>query len=292
MHRDDLFYFKIVFFLCFTLLFLSLIIAVFYQVYPLLILSLLSTFVFIVFFYHTEKIALIPYTSSVIIPAYNEQQNIVACIESVKAQTSSPIIVVDGGSTDKTAELAEQLGATVVYEPRRSIGAARTRGLQAASSDIVCFVDADTIPSPNWFKKIIQPFSNSNVVAVGGSVRPFDGIPSDRFGIWFVFFFLSPLLFFLQVPLVTGQNMAFRRKEALHYGFYSVDGSRIEGEDTIMFLKLRNCGRIKHSSSCVSISMRRVRSWGLKKYLLFNIRNYYSILKYHKPVDAEYEAVR
>src|SRR5215218_8837535 len=52
-------------------------------------------------------------------------------------------IVVDNGSTDGSAAVAERLGAEVVAEPRRGFGAACAAGLAAASSEVVCFMDAD-----------------------------------------------------------------------------------------------------------------------------------------------------
>jgi glycosyltransferase involved in cell wall biosynthesis len=57
-------------------------------------------------------------------------------------------IVVDNGSTDATAELAAKAGATVVHEPVRGFGAACWAGLQAATDDIVCFMDCDASLDP------------------------------------------------------------------------------------------------------------------------------------------------
>ncbi|MEX1106898.1 MAG: glycosyltransferase family 2 protein [Ilumatobacteraceae bacterium] len=57
-------------------------------------------------------------------------------------------IVVDNGSTDATAALAAEAGATVVHEPIRGFGAACWAGLQAATADIVCFMDCDASLDP------------------------------------------------------------------------------------------------------------------------------------------------
>jgi glycosyltransferase involved in cell wall biosynthesis len=63
-------------------------------------------------------------------------------------------IVVDNGSTDRSAAIAAALGATVVSEPRRGFGAACFAGLTAATSDVVCFMDADASLDPRELPSI------------------------------------------------------------------------------------------------------------------------------------------
>jgi len=239
--------------------------------------------------YNTRKNNSIKY--SIVIPALNEEKTIGFCIQEIKKQAPcAEIIVVDGMSTDKTVEIVKELGVKIVVEKKQTISAGRNRGLQEANGDIICYVDADAIPSAHWFEQITRPFSKDAVVGVGGIALPEDGTWIETFGMGAVLEVLSPILFHLGIPLVTGQNMAFRRKEALDVGGFPTDIS--SGEDTCMFLRIKQKGRIVHSRSCVKVSMRRIRKWGLLKYIIFNTKNFLHLLKYKTPIPDDYEPVR
>ena len=82
----------------------------------------------------------------VILPALNEA----AAVEWVLRRMPNGYrpIVVDNGSSDRTAEIAAGFGATVLYEPLRGFGSACWAGLQAATDDVVCFMDCDTSLDP------------------------------------------------------------------------------------------------------------------------------------------------
>ncbi|HEX3829670.1 MAG TPA: glycosyltransferase family 2 protein [Sporichthyaceae bacterium] len=84
-------------------------------------------------------------------------------------------IVVDNGSTDGSAELAAQLGATVVREPRRGFGAACHAGLTAATATVVCFCDADASLDPRQFERVVLPVVNGEADLVLGRRRPAPG---------------------------------------------------------------------------------------------------------------------
>lgn len=84
---------------------------------------------------------------SVIIPVLNEESTIASTVESVKSLGPAEVIVVDGGSADRTREISERFGATVLSSPR---GRARqmNRGAREAKGDIFLFLHADTrLPS-------------------------------------------------------------------------------------------------------------------------------------------------
>lgn len=90
---------------------------------------------------------------SVVIPAYNAERTVGRVVEGLREQEPPPdeIIVVDDGSADGTAGLAERLGARVVRTERSGYaGGARNRGWDAATGDVVVFLDADSVPAPGW----------------------------------------------------------------------------------------------------------------------------------------------
>ncbi len=83
---------------------------------------------------------------SVVIPAYNREALLRRAVESARAQTRPPVevIVVDDGSADGTAALAESLGARVIrHGSNRGAAAARNTGIAAARGDLIAFLDSD-----------------------------------------------------------------------------------------------------------------------------------------------------
>jgi glycosyltransferase involved in cell wall biosynthesis len=90
---------------------------------------------------------------SCIIPAFNAEPFVGEAIESVLAQTYSAveIIVVDDGSTDRTADVARSYGPTVhcLVRPHRGAGAAKNDGIRVAQGGFVAFLDADDLWHPD-----------------------------------------------------------------------------------------------------------------------------------------------
>lgn len=94
----------------------------------------------------------------VIIPALNEEGTIEAVVLNLLAQGASRVIVADNGSTDRTAYLAEQAGATVVHEPRHGYGRACLAGMTALrDAEIVVFADADGCDDPRDLPHLLAP---------------------------------------------------------------------------------------------------------------------------------------
>jgi lipopolysaccharide/colanic/teichoic acid biosynthesis glycosyltransferase/GT2 family glycosyltransferase len=112
---------------------------------------------------------------SVIIPAKDAAGTIEACLRAALSQQglAGPyeVIVVDDGSKDETAALAERLGALVLREQGRGPAAARNLGALAARGSILVFTDADCQPAPDWLAQLTAPFKDPQVVGAKGAYR-------------------------------------------------------------------------------------------------------------------------
>ena len=108
---------------------------------------------------------------AVVIPAYNEENYLpdtLRAVAAASADLSCEIIVVDNESTDKTAQIAKDFGATVITESEHNISVVRNTGAKAASADLFVFLDADTIVPPELFQKIFEAMKDDK--CFGGTV--------------------------------------------------------------------------------------------------------------------------
>jgi glycosyltransferase involved in cell wall biosynthesis len=112
-----------------------------------------------------------PPVTAIIIPCLNEEAPIADVVRDVLAERVGEVIVVDNGSTDRTAERAETAGARVVREPRRGYGRACAAGLAAIKpgTEIVCFLDGDGSDVPSFISAVIAPVANNEADFVMGS---------------------------------------------------------------------------------------------------------------------------
>ncbi|MDO8269768.1 MAG: glycosyltransferase family A protein [Candidatus Levybacteria bacterium] len=99
---------------------------------------------------------------SVVIPAFNEEKRIAACLRTVYNQTlpAFEVIVVDNNSTDDTAKIAKQMGATVIIEKNQGVTFARNTGFNLVQGDVIARTDADTIVPTTWIEQISRHFEN------------------------------------------------------------------------------------------------------------------------------------
>ena len=112
---------------------------------------------------------------AVIIPALNEEQALGQVLAAIPHAVVREIVVVDNGSTDRTADVARAAGATVVREPRRGYGAACLAGLARLAANppgIVVFIDADASDDPAELPAVLAPIREGRAdLVVGSRVR-------------------------------------------------------------------------------------------------------------------------
>ena len=112
-----------------------------------------------------------PLRTSVVVPAYDEERLLGACLASLARQTRPPleVVVVDNNSHDRTVEIARAHGARVVTEPVQGIWPAAATGYDAAAGDVIARCDADSVLPPDWVERIEDAFADDpGLLAVTG----------------------------------------------------------------------------------------------------------------------------
>ncbi|MFL5418130.1 MAG: glycosyltransferase family 2 protein [Myxococcales bacterium] len=107
---------------------------------------------------------------TVVIPTYNEAGSIARVLDEIPSALVTEVLVVDGGSTDGTAEIAAAHGARVIIETRRGYGRACLLGLaHAESPETVVFLDGDYSDRPSELGRIVEPIREGRADVVLGS---------------------------------------------------------------------------------------------------------------------------
>ncbi|MDO8583097.1 MAG: glycosyltransferase family 2 protein [bacterium] len=110
---------------------------------------------------------------SIIIPAYNEEEYIRPCLQSLVWQNTKrnfEVILIDNNSTDATKKIAmsfkDKLDIRIITEKKQGRGIARWRGFEEATGEFLFSSDADTIFPPEWIERFMEYFKDKKIVAV------------------------------------------------------------------------------------------------------------------------------
>jgi cellulose synthase/poly-beta-1,6-N-acetylglucosamine synthase-like glycosyltransferase len=187
---------------------------------------------------------------SIVVPAFNEQAVILDSVASLLGQRYPvfEIVVVDDGSTDRTASIVAGLELDRVRLVRQDNGgkaAALNTGVELTDSEIVVMVDGDTLFEPDTVRRLMRPFADADVAAVSGNTKV--GNRRTLLGRWqhieyVIGFNLDRRMYeVLQcTPTVPGAVGAFRRDVLADVG--GVPGDTL-AEDTDLTLAIGRTGR-------------------------------------------------
>ena len=199
---------------------------------------------------------------SVVVPALNEEEYITPCLESLISQSYDDyeLIVVDGGSSDRTVELAEKYADEVIVF-KGPVGAARNIGVKRSRGGILAFIDADTVACHSWLEVISESFEERRVVGVTGPTLPIDGNAVDNICYKASTTYLQKILLRLGILHVVGFNCAYRREPFLKVGGF--DEVNVLSEDVRLSWKIRRFGKISFNEMMVAFtSTRRIEKYG------------------------------
>lgn len=204
---------------------------------------------------------------SVVVPTYNEEQNIERCLESLADQTvpreTYEVIVVDGNSKDRTRELAEPLADSVFIQKSKRVGGARNDGVMAASGEVVATTDADCILPRDWVERIGKNFAEREIVQLYGTVYPIEGGFRNRLSLASANTFSRLGYHTRTIYFTLGCNTAFDRDAFVRAGMYRCIDA---GDDLEIAQRMRRIGKVYLDPDlAVGFSMRRYQQFGTIK---------------------------
>ena len=225
---------------------------------------------------------------SVIVPTYNEGKFVERCLAALRNQRFDDfeIVVVDGHSTDETVERARSYADKIIFDEGRGVGAARNLAVRRVDSEIVAFVDADTVVCENWLQIIDEDFRKHGLVGLGGVIRALDGNWVDKlvFLIGSDFCYRTTQHFgFYQL---SGANSAFLRSAYLRSGGYNEELKMLE--DLELGLRMKKYGKLMIDPRLVAYgSPRRMHQKGHLRTFLKYVKAYAQLFS-KREVKMEY----
>lgn len=213
-------------------------------------------------------------TISVIVAARNAAHTIGSCIQALRSQSvpgrDVEIIVVDNASTDDTAQVAEQAGATVVHQPKVGAAAARNAGIARAAGDIIAVTDADCRPVDGWLSAIVEPLvDDPGVSAAKGTYRSEQPQLFARF-VQLEYEDKYDLLRGVDsIDFVDTYSAAYRRDDLLRSGGFDEAMTYLEDQELSFRLAAMGCRMVfKPDAVVYHLHADSLRRYARKKYLI------------------------
>ena len=213
---------------------------------------------------------------AILIPAYNEEKHLAACLQSVKDALaacarqglSAEVVVCDNASTDKTAEIARAGGAEVVFEPVRQIGRSRNAAAAACDADWLLFIDADSQLEPRTLEGMLGAAFGGRCVG-GGCLVDFDRTPWQWALVRDFWNLLSWTFGLAAGSFLFCRADAFRAVGGFSQELYAAEEVELSG-------KLKRWGRARRLGFVILPGCRHVSSG--RKFELYSWREYFRMI--------------
>lgn len=229
-------------------------------------------------------------TISVIIPTFQEEKSIGKILARLKkVSTPIEIIVVDGGSQDKTTQIAKHFTDKVYVTSKRGIAHGKNLGTKHAGGDILIFLDTDVIFPMDFAEKTLKVFEDTSVVGATCNIMPVQaGVGSMAF-----FYFYNQVLKFLSKirPHARGEFFAVR-KEIYNYA-HGFDETMPCLEDHELAIRLGKLGKFAFISDLtVYESLRRFKRLGFWHVIGTWFTDYIAFMVRGKPFSKAWQPAR
>ncbi len=241
---------------------------------------------------------------SFVIPAYNEQDFIGPCLESVMRELGTiecdaEVIVVNNASTDATRERALAVpGVRVVDEPRKGLVRAREAGYLASSGELIANIDSDTRLPEGWLTTVFETFrEDPDLAALSGPLIYYDLSRAGRAMVR-LFYFVGYLVSAVSKrvtgkgAMVQGGNFILRRTVLDQIGGYDTS-IEFYGEDTDVARRVSEVGRVRWTFALpIYSSARRMKGEGIVVTGLRYALNYAWVVLRGRPLTKNYKDIR
>ena len=218
---------------------------------------------------------------SVVVPVYNGAATIAQTVECLLRQSLAPreILIIDDGSTDKTAEVLKPFANQILYTRKENGGpaSARNLGVKLASGAYVAFTDSDCLPERGWLRELIAAVDADNIAGVGGTVKGIDDGLIGRY---------VDLMNLMEpaentdgeIEYLITANACFRREILLAAGLFDERFRKPGGEEPALCRRIRDLGLrfrfapeaivLHHHRQTVRSFLRTLSNYGEGRFLL------------------------
>lgn len=241
---------------------------------------------------------------SIVIPAYNEEDRLSACLASVIDECTTgrcdiEIVVVNNASTDRTREIALSFpGIIVVDEPEKGLVRARQAGFLASTGDLIANIDADTVMPKGWLARVVREFEkDKDLAALSGPYIYYDLSPGAR-ALVKVFYAGGYVMYLFNQyvirvgAMLQGGNFIVDRNALQEIGGFDTS-IEFYGEDTDIAKRLAKVGRVKWTFGLpMYTSGRRLKHEGLIRTGWRYALNFFWTTFLGRPYTKKYTDIR